>query len=74
MLKGTGEQNGKMKAGAELRSTIRFERLNLNEEHYPVDGNFDLIFCRNVLIYFDAQSRAGAIARLIDHLAPNGYL
>ncbi len=74
MLKGTGEQNGKMKAGAELRSTIRFERLNLNEGHYPVDGHFDLIFCRNVLIYFDSQSRAGAIARLIDHLAPNGYL
>jgi chemotaxis protein methyltransferase CheR len=74
MLKGTGEQNGNMKAGAELRSTIRFQRLNLNEEHYPIDGNFDLIFCRNVLIYFDAQSRAGAITRLIDHLAPNGYL
>ena len=74
MLKGIGEQNGKMKAGAELRSTIRFERLNLNEEHYPIDGNFDLIFCRNVLIYFDAQSRAGAITRLIDHLAPSGYL
>jgi len=74
MLKGTGEQHGKMKAGAELRSTIRFERLNLNEGHYPVDGKFDLIFCRNVLIYFDSQSRAGAIARLIDHLAPSGYL
>ncbi len=74
MLKGIGEQNGKMKAGAELRSTIRFERLNLNEAHYPIDGNFDLIFCRNVLIYFDTQSRARAITRLIDHLAPNGYL
>ena len=40
MLKGTGEQNGKMKAGAELRSVIRFERLNLNEQRYPVDGQF----------------------------------
>ena len=60
MLKGTGEQNGKMKAGAELRSAIRFERLNLNEERYPVEGDFDLIFCRNVMIYFDSQSRAGS--------------
>jgi len=74
MLKGTGEQNGKMKAGAELRSVIHFERLNLNEQRYPIEGRFDLIFCRNVMIYFDSQSRAGTIARLIDHLAPNGYL
>ena len=74
MLKGIGEQNGNMKAGAELRSTIRFQRLNLNEDHYPIDNNFDLIFCRNVLIYFDTLSRARAITHLIDHLAPNGYL
>jgi chemotaxis protein methyltransferase CheR len=74
MLKGTGEQEGKMKAGPEIRSVIRFERLNLNDDYYPVEGNFDLIFCRNVLIYFDTRARAGAIARLIDHLAPNGYL
>ncbi len=74
MLKGTGEQSGKMKAGAELRSVIRFERVNLNDVEYAVPGNLDLIFCRNVLIYFDSQSRARVVQRLVDRLAPNGFL
>ena len=74
MLRGIGSQHGKMKAGAEIRSLIRFERLNLNDERYPVIGRFDAIFCRNVLIYFDIPSRTRVIERLIDRLAPSGYL
>ncbi len=74
MLRGTRTQEGKMKVGPEIRSIVRFERLNLNDEVYPVTGLFDLIFCRNVLIYFDAQSRARAVHRLLNHLAPSGYL
>jgi chemotaxis protein methyltransferase CheR len=72
MLRGGGSQHGKMKAGPEIRSVIRFARLNLHDEAYGVDGPFDLILCRNVLIYFDAASRRGVIDRLIDHLAPGG--
>jgi chemotaxis protein methyltransferase CheR len=74
MLRGTSSQHGKMKAGAEIRSLIRFERLNLNDERYSVTGRFDAIFCRNVLIYFDTPSRTRVIERLIDRLAPSGYL
>jgi chemotaxis protein methyltransferase CheR len=74
MLKGTGAQEGKMKAGAEIQSLVRLKRLNLNEDQYPVGGQFDLIFCRNVLIYFDARSRARVVHRLLDHLAPSGFL
>lgn len=78
MLRGGGSQHGKMKAGPEIRSVIRFARLNLHDEAYAVDGKvdgpFDLILCRNVLIYFDAASRRGVIDRLIDHLAPGGSL
>jgi len=74
MLRGTGSQDGKLKAGAEIRSLIQFERLNLNDQSYPVTGRFDAIFCRNVLIYFDTPSRTRVIERLIDRLAPAGYL
>jgi chemotaxis protein methyltransferase CheR len=74
MLKGTGSQAAHMKAGAEIRSMVRFQNLNLNDEHYAVSGTFDLIFCRNVLIYFDAESRARVIHRLLHHLALAGYL
>ena len=74
MLKGTGAQEGRMQAGPELRSVIRFERFNLNARSYTVPGPFDLIFCRNVLIYFDAASKAQVIDSLLDHLVPTGYL
>jgi chemotaxis protein methyltransferase CheR len=73
MLKGSGSQAGNMKAGAEIVSVVRFERVNLNDEFYSVGGRFDVIFCRNVLIYFDAQSRRRVIERLLNHLAPSGY-
>lgn len=83
MLKGTRTQEGVMKAGEELRGMISFARLNLNDEQFRLEGaparligarNFDLIFCRNVLIYFDADSKRGVIQRLVNHLAPNGLL
>ena len=74
MLRGTDSQVGKMKAGPEIRSIISFDRLNLNDAVYPVHGPFDVIFCRNVLIYFDAASKSRVVTRLLDHLAPGGFL
>jgi chemotaxis protein methyltransferase CheR len=74
MLRGTGVQQGNMKAGPEILSAVRFEQLNLHDEIFPPIGMFDLILCRNVLIYFDAASRAGVSERLLNHLVPNGYL
>jgi chemotaxis protein methyltransferase CheR len=74
MLRGTGTQQGKMKAGPEIRAVVKFARLNLNDPPYPVDGQFDFIFCRNVLIYFDHESKARVVERLLDHLVPNGCL
>lgn len=74
MLRGTGAHEGKMKAGVAVREPLRFERINLNEERYPVPGNLDAVFCRNVLIYFNNESRGKVINRLLDLLAPGGYL
>ncbi|MDC0708057.1 protein-glutamate O-methyltransferase CheR [Stigmatella sp. ncwal1] len=74
MLKGTGAQEGWMKAGPELREQVCFQRVNLHAAFYPVQGRFDLLFCRNVLIYFDEASRHRAVQRLLGHLAPTGYL
>lgn len=73
MLKGLGENQGMIKAAPSIR-VVRFLRLNLNDSKYPSIGKFDLIFCRNVLIYFDAQSRKRVIGQLLNHLAPEGYL
>jgi len=74
MLRGFGDQKGKMKAGNEIRSLIHFSRLNLNEANYPVAGKFDLIFCRNVLIYFDLETRTQVVQRLVKFLSPEGFL
>ncbi len=74
MLRGTGPEDGKMKAGPEVRALVRFERLNLNDASYQVPGPFDLILCRNVLIYFDPEGKRRVIERLLSHLTPTGYL
>jgi len=74
MLRGTRTQEGKMKAGPEIRSLIEFRRFNLNDETYPYRGTFDLIFCRNVLIYFNVAGRQRVIEQLASCLAPGGLL
>ncbi|MBU3078055.1 CheR family methyltransferase [Sphingomonas quercus] len=58
----------------DLRSAIGFGRLNLMDDHYPVGEPMHLIFCRNVLIYFDKPTQRGVVSRLVDCLAPQGYL
>jgi chemotaxis protein methyltransferase CheR len=74
MLRGVGEREGIMKVGPELRAVVRFAQLNLRADSYLAPHNCDLVFCRNVLIYFDQTTRAHITGRLIDHLQPGGYL
>jgi chemotaxis protein methyltransferase CheR len=74
MLRGTGPEEGRMKAGPLVRSRVRFQRLNLNAEPFTFAGGFDLILCRNVLIYFDATSKARVVGRLLERMEPGGYL
>ena len=73
MLKGFADQAGKIKAGPEIRSIVRFFRMNLNEPAYPLTGKFEMIFCRNVLIYFDQRGRERVVRRLASFLSPDGY-
>ena len=58
----------------ELRKTVTLFRLNLMDGSYPVDRDLDAIFCRNILIYFDAATQGQVIDRLVRHLRPGGYL
>ena len=74
MLRGSGPEEGRMKASPLLRARVRFQRLNLNAEPFTFAGRFDLILCRNVIIYFDAAAKARVLGRLLDRLDPQGYL
>ncbi len=62
-----------MRAAPELRALVEVKRLNLIEPPFGV-GELDLIFCRNVLIYFDQETKQRVIDALLEHLAPGGYL
>jgi len=57
-----------------LRAAIGFARLNLMDTHYPIGAAMDVIFCRNVLIYFDKPTQEKVVRRLCDCLRPGGYL
>ena len=62
-----------MQVRPELRRMIEFRRINFNDHDWAVHGRFDLIFCRNVIIYFDRQLQERIVERLAAHLKPAGY-
>jgi len=74
LLRGRGDAARQVRIAPELRRMVRFARLNLMEEAYPVEQGFDIIFCRNVLIYFSRPDQEAVLSRLASHLAPGGYL
>ena len=59
---------------ANLRSKVSFQHLNLMDDRYAFDRDFDIIFLRNVLIYFDRPTQEAVLTKLCDHLRPGGYL
>jgi chemotaxis protein methyltransferase CheR len=56
-----------------LRRSTNFMRMNLMDPNYPVDRDVDIIFCRNVLIYFDRPTQQKVVEQLCSHLRPGGY-
>jgi len=58
----------------DIRRKVRFGRLNLMDESYSIDSDHDIIFCRNVLIYFDRPLQKVVLGRLCDRLAIGGTL
>lgn len=64
----------KFEISAELKSEIIFRRFNLTSVKYPFKNYLDIIFCRNVLIYFDKEIRLKVLHNLYDTLAQGGYL
>lgn len=71
--RGSGENEGKVRMSPELRELITFKQLNLMEE-WPIRGPFDLIFCRNVVIYFNKPTQQILFDRYADLLDDDGHL
>ncbi|MFP6848431.1 MAG: protein-glutamate O-methyltransferase CheR [Pseudomonas sp.] len=71
-LRGVDDNQGRMMITPALRKRIRFEQINLNAA-LPDHGLFDTIFLRNVMIYFNAETKRQVVTRLIKHLRPGGF-
>jgi chemotaxis protein methyltransferase CheR len=73
-LKGTGAQAGMVRVRPELQKLIRFTRVNLLDARYPVEGPFDVMFCRNVMIYFDKPTQYEILKKFVPLLKQDGLL
>ncbi|MGD9977389.1 MAG: protein-glutamate O-methyltransferase CheR [Bacteroidales bacterium] len=74
MLKSKDRTTPTVKMAPNIRSKVNFSRLNFMDEHYAFSEMFDVIFCRNVLIYFDRETQQQVINKLCTKLKPDGYL
>ncbi len=72
-LKGTGEYEGTLLVDKNLRDRVSFSAINLKHSIKNL-GLFDIIFLRNVLIYFDIKTKSKIIKNITEHLHPGGYL
>lgn len=64
----------KVRIVPELRRQVRFGHLNLMDSSYPLPTDMDVIFCRNILIYFNRETQQKVLERLSRHIRPGGYL
>lgn len=73
-LRSIDRKQGLVRVVPELRSLVRFRRLNFQDADFGMREPMDIIFCRNVIIYFDRKTQEKLVNRLCDHLTPGGYL
>jgi chemotaxis protein methyltransferase CheR len=73
-LRGTGKHEGTVRVRNEVRSLVTFSQFNLLDAKWSVNGPFDAIFCRNVMIYFDKATQRQILQKLAPLLHPHGLL
>jgi len=72
-MRGTGAQEGTMLVDRNLRNQVKFFQANLNEAPSKKIGTFDLIFLRNVMIYFDVETKRRVVRNVLSLLKPGGH-
>lgn len=73
-LRGTGSQDGFVSVRPELKQMVSFQRINLLDASYAVKGPLDVIFCRNVMIYFDKPTQYKILSRFAPIMQPDGLM
>ncbi|HEY5957571.1 MAG TPA: protein-glutamate O-methyltransferase CheR [Polyangiaceae bacterium] len=73
-VQGTGERHNEYRVCRDLREHVTFMQVNLNHSMWNVGSAFDIVFCRNVLIYFDRPMQERVVTRLLEKVNPEGLL
>jgi chemotaxis protein methyltransferase CheR len=73
-LRGKGEREGMVRVRPELRQLVTYKPLNLLADSWPISGQFDVIFCRNVMIYFDKATQRKILSRFVPLMKPDALL
>jgi chemotaxis protein methyltransferase CheR len=73
-LRGKGDSFGLYKIKDEIRSMVTFKQLNFIASEYPITSTFDIIFCRNVIIYFSSETKKTVVSKLFRYLNEGGYI
>ncbi|MFC0179400.1 protein-glutamate O-methyltransferase CheR [Thorsellia kenyensis] len=73
-LRGTGARAGMVKVKPEIANKVKFSQVNLLDNDWAVQGPFDAIFCRNVMIYFDKDTQERILKKFVPLLKPNGII
>ena len=70
--RGKGTNSGFVKVVPELRKLIEFKRINLMDSTWDLPQNIDIVFCRNVMIYFDKTTQLDILSKIVAHMKPAG--
>jgi len=74
-LRSKNRHKEQVRVAPQLRALVAFQRLNLMNDQYMIrEGSFDVIFCRNVIIYFDRNTQCALLTRLCRYIRNDGYL
>jgi chemotaxis protein methyltransferase CheR len=73
-FRGKGANSGMVRVKPELQAAVDFLQVNLIEDGWPFREPFDIVFCRNVMIYFDAPTQRGVLERIHRNMKPGGML
>ena len=73
-LRGRGDHTSRVKVKPHIAEIVRFRRINLMDESFPIRTALDVVFCRNVMIYFDKETQSRLVQKFFRYLKPGGYL
>ena len=73
-LRGKGNMSGQVRVKKEVAQLVKFQRINLMDSQWPLEGKFDAIFFRNALIYFNRETQEVFLRKMLGYLKSRGYL